>query len=85
MLGVTYLAVAVAQMGSVWRGNDAAVRTLGAASMLFAGGAAAVAMSPGGSQETGFERVRRWAALENTAVCVGYTAFITHAHRGAGS
>ena len=83
LLGVTYLAMAVAQLGTAWRGNDSAVRTMGAASMLFAGGAATVAMSPGSSQETGFERVRRWSALENTAVCVGYTALTTRAHRGA--
>lgn len=85
LLGVTYLAVAVAQLGTAWRGNEAAVRTVGAASMLFAGGAAMVAMSPGSSQQTGFERVRRWSALENTAVCVGYAALTTRAHRAAGT
>jgi hypothetical protein len=85
LLGVTYLAMAVAQLGTAWRGNEAAVRTMGAASMLFAGGAATVAMSPDSSQQTGFERVRRWSALENTAACVGYAALTTRAHRAAGT
>ena len=82
LLGVTYLAVASAQLQTAWHGDDSAVRAMGVASMLFAGGAATVAASSEGSRLTGFDRVRPGSALENAALCVAYGALMARA-RGA--
>jgi hypothetical protein len=79
LLGVTYLTVASAQLQTAWRGDDSAVRGMGVASMLFAGGAATVALSSRGSSLTGFDRFRAASALENAALCLGYGALLTRA------
>lgn len=81
LLGVTYLAIASAQVQTALRGDDSAVRQIGAASMLFAGGAALVALSSGASRRTRFDRVKPGSALENGVLCVTYGALIVQAHR----
>jgi hypothetical protein len=85
LLGVTYLAVALAQLQAAWRGDDSAVRGMAAASMVFAGGAATVAASSAGSRATRFDRVRRGSAVENAALCVAYGALIARARSAAAS
>lgn len=81
VIGITYAALAVIQLG-MWRVDDRrAVRAVAGASQLFAAGIAVQAATQGSSSTDTFHRIRFASAAENAAVVVLY-ALLLHRERG---
>lgn len=85
VLGITYAALGLIQLG-MWMVPDArAVRTVAGASMLFATGVAIQAVVQGSQSADAFHRLRIGSAAENLGVAVLYAALLYRASRSTPS
>ena len=80
VLGITYAALGVSQIG-MWPATDRkTVRAVAGASLLFAAGIAIKAVTQGGGSVDAFHRMRYASAAENALVGLGY-AVLLHRER----
>lgn len=76
VMGITYLAFGLTQLG-MWRVADPrAVRTVAGASFLFAAGVLAQAATQGSASTDAFHRLSLGAAAENLGVAASYAALL---------
>ena len=81
VLGITYAAFGLIQLG-MWRSQDrTAVRVVAAGSMLFASGVALQALGQNSSPPDTFHQIRRASAAENIAVAALYATLIIRERR----
>lgn len=85
VLGVTYGALGVVQLG-MWRVADrSAVRVVSVASLLFAAGVAVLAPARRSASAEAFHRMWLASAIENAAVAAAYGALLCRERRAPGA
>ena len=81
VLGITYAAFGLIQLG-MWRSQDrTAVRVVAAGSMIFASGVALQALGQDSSPPNTFHQIRLASAAENVAVAALYAALLIRERR----
>jgi hypothetical protein len=81
VLGITYAAFGLVQLG-MWRSQDrTAVRVVAAGSLLFASGVALQALGQDPSPPDTFHQIRMASAAENIAVAALYTTLLIRERR----
>lgn len=82
VIGITYAAVGVTQIG-MWPVTDRqAIRTVSSASLLFAAGVAVKALTQGSGPDA-FHRMRYASAAENILVGLVYAVLLNREHQAA--
>ena len=76
VIGITYAALGVTQMGMWPVADRRAVRAVSGASALFAAGIGIKALTQGSGSADAFHRMRYESAAENVAVAVLYAVFL---------
>jgi hypothetical protein len=76
VLGITYAALGVIQLGMCVVRDERAVRTVAGASMLFAAGVALQAAAQGSTSADAFHRLRLGSAAENVGVAALYAVLL---------
>ena len=82
ILGVTYGAFGLTQLGVSGSSDSATIRTVSIASMLFASGAAAAAITQNIDADTGFRRLRWVSAAENVGLATLYALLLVKDRQG---
>ncbi len=83
VIGITYLAVGLIQLG-MWRVTDRlAVRVVASASLLFGAGVAIQAVTQGSGSADAFHRLAPGPAVENVLVALLYAALLYRESRTA--
>lgn len=81
VLGITYAAVGVVQLGAARSVDRTALRIVATGSALFAGGVALQAISQSSSPPDAFHRIRVASAVENVLVAGLYLALLLRERR----
>ena len=83
VLGVTYVALGLIQVGTWWVADRRAVRIIAGASLLFAAGVAVQAVTQGSASADSFHRLSPGPAVENLVVAVLYAGLLLRERRMA--
>jgi hypothetical protein len=83
VLGITYLALGLIQLGMWWVPDRRAVRIVAGASMLFAAAVFAQALTQGSASADAFHQLSPGPAVENALVAVAYAILLSRESRTA--